>query len=143
VTCEGRRSPLRLQRPRHELFVEFRALRFVRHAIAYEAIVPWLGLAGTNDSGRTEKLHGGLGLPGAFRSVIVVNDGHGGQNMAPLGWPGKVQRSSWRRRMSVACVARQLGASGNLSQRCGSLPRAVGIIPHVLRVFRQDAGCFA
>jgi hypothetical protein len=45
--------------------------------------------------------------------------------------------------MSVARVARQLGASGNFSQRFGSLPRAVGIIPHVLRVFPQDAGCLA
>jgi hypothetical protein len=45
--------------------------------------------------------------------------------------------------MSVACLTRQLGAIGNFSQLLESLACAVGIIPHVLRVFRQDAGCFA
>ena len=45
--------------------------------------------------------------------------------------------------MSVACVTRQLGALGNFSQLLESLPCAVGIIPHLLRVLRQDLRCLA
>jgi hypothetical protein len=45
--------------------------------------------------------------------------------------------------MSVARVARQLGASGDFSELFESLPCAVGIIPNGLRVFPQDAGCLA
>ena len=51
--------------------------------------------------------------------------------------------SARRLGMSVARVARQLGASGNFSQLFGSHPCAVGIIPNGLRVFPQDAGCLA
>jgi hypothetical protein len=45
--------------------------------------------------------------------------------------------------MSLVRVARQLGATGNLSQLMGSLPCALCSIPNGLSVLRQDSGYLA
>jgi hypothetical protein len=79
---------LRLQRPLHERGNQRRALHLIRHAIAYQAILPLLRRPGGDDPTARE-LYGGLRFPGALRFVIAADDGHGGQNMAPLGWPAK------------------------------------------------------